>query len=271
MLLGLNGATIMHTPWDVELDLAARAGFAATEARHTKVRDFLASHSLSDACAMLDAAGLARGPLNALLDGVFGRTPAEVDAECAWLCGLAGEFQMPGIVVTPGPRPSEAQWADVRQAAVSTFQRLGRIGEEHGVDIGVEFIGLVGAAMTTLEQACEVVQAVARENVRLVLDLFSLFSGGSSLEAIGDIEPESILVVHVADCPDPKQGPIGRFDRLQPGDGVAPLRKMLQAVQATGYQGLVCVEVFNQGVWAQDPWDVSRLAYQRMTALTEGL
>ncbi len=271
MLLGLNGATIMHTPWDSELDLAARAGFAATEARHVKVRDFLASHSLSDACAMLDAAGLVRGPLNALLDGVFGRGPADVDAECAWLCKLASEFNMPGIVVTPGPRPSHASWADVRQAAVLAFQRLGRIGEEHGVDIGVEFIGLAGATMTTLEQAYEVVQAVDAENVRLVLDLFSLFSGGSSVDAIGNIEPSRMLVVHVADCPDPKQGPIGRFDRLQPGDGVAPLRKMLQTVRATGYEGLVCVEVFNQSVWAQDPWDVSRLAYARMTELVEGL
>jgi 2-keto-myo-inositol isomerase len=271
MLLGLNGATIMHTPWDVELGLAARAGFAATEARHTKVRDFLASHSVSDVCAMLDAAGLVRGPLNALLDGVFGRSPAEVDEECAWLCKLASEFSMSGIVVTPGPCPSDASWADVRQAAVNTFQRLGRIGEEHGVDIGVEFIGLEGAAMTTLEQAYEVTQAVARENVRLVLDLFSFFSGGSSLEAIGDIEPGRILVVHVADCPDPKQGAVGRFDRLQPGDGVAPLRRMLQAVLATGYEDLVCVEVFNQSVWAQDPWDVSRLAYARMAELVEGL
>jgi 2-keto-myo-inositol isomerase len=267
MILALNGATIMSTPWREELSITERFGFTGTEARQNKVRDFLSGGTLAEARNMLDSTKLQRGPLNALLDVVYGRPSAEVDDECDWLCDVAKELGFPGVIATPGPRPPHARWSEVEAKAVEAYARLGKIGERHGVDIGVEFIGIPGAAMTTLEQAYDVMRAVGQDNVRLVVDLFSFFLGGSSLNALAQCDPADILVAHLADCPDPVLGPVGRFDRLLPGDGVAPLGQMLTALKKTGYSGLLSVEVFNQEIWARDQDEVSKVAYQRSVSL----
>ena len=267
MDLGLNGATIMSTPWREEIHIAAQTGFAATEARQNKVRDFLAAGTLNQANQMLEESGLRRGPLNALLDVVYGRAESEVDEECAWLCEISRELGFPGIVATPGPQPHDTPWTEIRADAIKAYSRLGGIGVRYGVEVGVEFIGIAGNALTTLEQAHEVMRGVGRDNVRLVVDLFSFFLGGSSLAALSQMAPEDILVAHLADCPDPARGPVGRFDRLLPGDGGAPLGLMVTALRQTGYDGLLCVEVFNKGLWAQDPHEVARIAHERSAEL----
>ena len=103
MRLGLNGATIMNTPWPQEIEIATQTGFAGLEPRRPKLRAFLAKDSLARAWATLEAAPLERGPINALLDVAFGRTESEVEAECEWLCGVACELGYAAIVATPGP------------------------------------------------------------------------------------------------------------------------------------------------------------------------
>jgi 2-keto-myo-inositol isomerase len=267
--LGLNGATIMSTPWRDEIRIAARARFVATEARQNKVRDFLATGTLIQANQMLEESGLRRGPLNALLDVVYGRPETEVDEECAWLCEISQQLGFPGIVATPGPRPQNATWPEIRAEAVKAYSRLGDIGERYGMGIGVEFIGTAGASMTTLEQAHEVMRGVGRDNVRLVVDLFSFYLGGSSLAALSHVPAEDIMIAHLADCPDPAQCPVGRFDRLLPGDGVAPLGQMVSTLRGTGYDGLLCVEVFNKEIWERDPMEVADTAYKRSFELLE--
>jgi sugar phosphate isomerase/epimerase len=52
---------------------------------------------------------------------------------------------------------------------------------------------------------------------------------------------------HVSDWPVPLPGIL--MGRAMMGDGVINLRQLRQAVDATGYDGPIEVEIFNQEIW----------------------
>ena len=57
---------------------------------------------------------------------------------------------------------------------------------------------------------------------------------------------------------------IGDKDRIYPGAGVAPLGKIIRTLVATGFSGLLSLELFNRDYWAQDAEQVARKGLDSM-------
>jgi sugar phosphate isomerase/epimerase len=54
------------------------------------------------------------------------------------------------------------------------------------------------------------------------------------------------------------------LDRGMPGDGVIDLRAIRRMVEATGYDGLIDVEIFSaQNWWKREPSEVLRICLER--------
>jgi len=51
--------------------------------------------------------------------------------------------------------------------------------------------------------------------------------------------------------------------RLFPGDGVIPLREIIAAVRAIGYNGVASVEIFRPEYWRRKPLAVAKQAYAK--------
>jgi 2-keto-myo-inositol isomerase len=76
-------------------------------------------------------------------------------------------------------------------------------------------------------------------------------------------------VLHINDVEDVPKPDITDGHRLYPGEGVLPLQDILSAVRATGWDGVLSVELFREEYWRQDPLAVAREAKAKTLAVWE--
>ncbi len=102
----------------------------------------------------------------------------------------------------------------------------------------------------------------------LCLDTFHLWTAGTSWDEVAALDPALIVVAHISDVT-PRQGAEWRdADRdVLPGDGILPLQEGIQAIRATGYDDLWCVEMLGAYHWEWDPYVLAREVKQRADAL----
>ena len=60
-------------------------------------------------------------------------------------------------------------------------------------------------------------------------------------------------------------------DRTYPGDGIAPIRNVLQTLQNRNKPLILSVEVFNKNYYKQDALVVAKTALAKMKAVVKGL
>uniref|UniRef100_UPI0013D09C6C sugar phosphate isomerase/epimerase family protein n=1 Tax=Enterobacter hormaechei TaxID=158836 RepID=UPI0013D09C6C len=79
------------------------------------------------------------------------------------------------------------------------------------------------------------------------LDTFHILARGTDLSAMRAIPRDRIPLVQVADAPllDMDLLSWSRHWRCMPGQGDLPLDSFMQALDATGYDGLLSLEIFN--------------------------
>ena len=93
----------------------------------------------------------------------------------------------------------------------------------------------------------------------LTLDSFHIFARKTDLKAIRSIPGDKIVLVQLADAPWLEMDVISwsRHFRCFPGQGDFPLTEFMDAVSATGYSGLLSLEIFNDQFRAGSPRGVA--------------
>jgi 2-keto-myo-inositol isomerase len=99
----------------------------------------------------------------------------------------------------------------------------------------------------------------------VLADVFHLYKGGSEFHGMRLLGPSAIQVLHMNDFPDnPPREKIDDSYRIYPGDGAAPLTKILQTLHATGGQKVLSIELFNRAYWSQDALTVAKTGLAKM-------
>ncbi|MGH6862620.1 MAG: bifunctional sugar phosphate isomerase/epimerase/4-hydroxyphenylpyruvate dioxygenase family protein, partial [Phyllobacterium sp.] len=95
--------------------------------------------------------------------------------------------------------------------------------------------------------AWEVVRRTDHPNVGLILDSFHTLSRKIDVNSIRSIPKEKIFIVQLADAPliDMDLLYWSRHFRNMPGEGDLPVLEFMKAVAATGYDGYLSLEIFN--------------------------
>jgi sugar phosphate isomerase/epimerase len=62
----------------------------------------------------------------------------------------------------------------------------------------------------------------------------------------------------------PARGEMNDSHRVYPGDGVAPLNQILRDLNASGFRGVLSLELFNKEYWQQDAFEVARTGLEKM-------
>lgn len=263
MRLCLNGATIMHSPLERDVEIAAEGGFSALEIWAGKLDAYLDRHVLSDLRGQLEAHAITPWCINSIED-ITHRTAArrgELLAEVERVAGVARAIGAPSIVVVPGTRPDGASAADSIKDAVDVLRAMSDVAGEVG--LAFEFLGKPGCAVPTLDMAIEIVGSVARDNVGMVIDTFHFYAGASCLEDIRNVSIEKLFVVHLNGCEDHPLTQLTDAHRLYPGEGVIPIDGILAVLRERGFDGMASIEIFRPEYWSQDPHEVARNAYNR--------
>ncbi len=270
MKLALNGATTMKADLATDIRAAEAAGFDFVEIWAAKLRKYLHSHSAADLRLLFDESGVEPLSINSIEHVTF-RSPtdyAAIKAEGEELSSLAATLRCPYIVVVPGRLPEQApSLEEIIDESVRVLTDLGTIAERHGIALAFEFLGQADCSVPTLELADEIVRRVGRPDVGLVIDSFHFYAGGSTMDMIETLAPESLFVFHINDAENLPREQLQDSHRLLPGLGILPLAGMIKAFKRIGYDRVASVEIFRPEYWERDPFELAREA----KSATEGV
>jgi 4-hydroxyphenylpyruvate dioxygenase len=130
--------------------------------------------------------------------------------------------------------------------AAADFHELGERAAKRGLRVAFEALAW-GRHVNDYREAWEVVRRADHPAVGLVLDSFHTLARGTELKAMRSIPRDRIFLVQVADAPRLEMDYLSwsRHYRCFPGQGELPVGDFMEALQATGFDGLLSLEIFN--------------------------
>jgi 4-hydroxyphenylpyruvate dioxygenase len=132
------------------------------------------------------------------------------------------------------------------ERAAADFHELGERAAKRGMRVAFEALSW-GRHIHDYRDAWEVVRRANHPAVGLVLDSFHVLARGTDLSAIRAIPSDKIFLVQMADAPrlDMDYLSWSRHYRCFPGQGDLPIDDFMDALHATGFDGLLSLEIFN--------------------------
>lgn len=132
------------------------------------------------------------------------------------------------------------------ERAAADFHELGEMAAKRGMRVGFEALAW-GRHINDYRDAWEVVRQADHPAVGLVLDSFHTLARGTDLKALRAVPKDRIFLVQIADAPKLEMDYLSwsRHYRCFPGQGELPVQDFMVALQATGYDDLLSLEIFN--------------------------
>jgi 4-hydroxyphenylpyruvate dioxygenase len=142
--------------------------------------------------------------------------------------------------------------------SAADFHELGEHAAKRGLRVGFEALAW-GRHINDYRDAWEVVRRANHPAIGLVLDSFHTYARKTDLKPLHAIPGDRIFLVQLADAPwlDMDVLNWSRHFRCFPGQGDLPLLDFMAAIQATGYQGELSLEIFNDQFRAGSPRPVA--------------
>jgi 4-hydroxyphenylpyruvate dioxygenase len=130
--------------------------------------------------------------------------------------------------------------------AAADFRELGERAAKRGLRIGYEALAW-GRHIHDHRDAWEIVRRADHPNVGLILDGFHTLARKIEVDSIRSIPKEKIFIVQLADAPAIDMDLLywSRHFRNMPGEGDLDVTGFMRAVAATGYDGYLSLEIFN--------------------------
>lgn len=228
---------------DEKLEAIARAGFKRVEIFENDLLSF--SGSPADVRRMIGDFGLStitfqpfrdfEGMPDAQRERALLRAERKFDVMEALDCDL--------LLVCSNVSPDSLGGID---RAAADLRALGERAQKRGIRIAFEALAW-GRHINDYRDAWEAVRRANHPAVGLVLDSFHILARGTDLTAMRSIPRDRIFLVQVADAPrlDMDFLSWSRHFRNFPGQGDLPLDDFMDALHATGFDGLFSLEIFN--------------------------
>lgn len=159
-----------------------------------------------------------------------------------------------------------------RERIMADLTEAGERAAKRGLRIGYEALAW-GRHVHDHREAWSLVRDVDHPAVGLILDSFHSLSRGIPSSSIGDIRPEKLFIVQVADAPilDMDHLSWSRHFRSMPGQGEFPLDDWAGAIRKIGYDGYWSLEIFNDRFRAGSATTVALDGYRSLRILEGGI
>ncbi|WP_162052166.1 sugar phosphate isomerase/epimerase family protein [Pontibacter pamirensis] len=255
-----------------ELEIASQAGFRSVEIWMDSLQAYLeGGGTLPEARKRLDNLGLK-------VENAIGFAQWVVDDDTARMKGmelLKREMEMLaqlGCHRTAAPPVGATQdpGLDLKRAA-ERYRAILELGEQTGVVPQLELWGF-SQNLSRLSEVMYVAIESGHPSARVLLDVYHLYRGGSSVDSLPLVGKAAIEVFHVNDYPaNTPSATITDADRVYTGDGVAPLSRILQYIHNPEKPVVLSLEVFNKDYYAQDPLKVAQAGLVKMKSMTRSM
>jgi len=271
-VLGFNTSTIRGQNLGIvrEIDIASQAGFTGLEPWVGEIETYQQNGgSLPDLKKRIEDAGLKVESAIGFFDWVVDDDKQRKNGMEAAKKSMNLVRQIGGIRIAAPPVGATKQ-NDIRLSRIAErYRMLLEIGDQAGVVPQVEIWGF-SKTLGRLSEAAYVAIESGHPKACILPDVYHLHRGGSSFSGIPLLGPSSIHVFHVNDYPaNPPRQDLTDADRVFPGDGIAPLPKLLEDLREGNFQVMLSLELFHREYWKQDPLEVARAGYKKLLAVVE--
>lgn len=126
------------------------------------------------------------------------------------------------------------------------LRELAREAADNGTRVALEFMPLTN--IVTVAQARQLIETVDHPTAGICVDVWHVERGGSPLGDLAALPPELVFAVEIDDAAGVRIGSFYEdtiYNRRLPGDGDFDLPGFVEAVRATGFDGLWGVEILS--------------------------
>jgi sugar phosphate isomerase/epimerase len=244
---GIIGMALEPTDLITTIEVADEADYDVLELRVDMVVPYLAQgHTVEALVDKFESVPLRPHVLSAIedIDMPEGPERREMIALYRRMCEVAQAIQCPSIQVVSGAWFADSPWPTIRQETARGLREMAEIGAEYGIFVLYE--PLAWMPVRSLEQTLDVIDETDHPNVGPLVDTFQIFAGGGEMETIRGLDPETIFSVHLADTGPKQLDEWADEDRYpMPGEGIVPVRELMAAILSTGYDGVICDEIWS--------------------------
>ena len=258
MQICFNQATTMkRSTLEKDLEYCEKYGYDLIEIRLDKLRDYLKIHTVEDLVTFFSSSKLKPYAFNALEFITFRDSSGyqQIKADLKFLCEIGSKIGCKKIVVVPTFDVGDFNKEAIKKESIRVLNELADQAEPYGVKLAYEFVGYPNCSVNTFGQTYEIVKAVNRDSVGLVLDCFHFHAMGSKIEDLKKADPKKIFIFHIDDSEDYPVGALRDDKRLWPGEGVIDLDQILSTLKQIGYSEMVSVELFRPEYW---DWEIEK-------------
>ena len=261
--LGSRLTVCMHEASSERFDFrAAMEGYAKAGVRYVepnllKVREFaMKEGGPAAAKRLLDDLGLLPASSSNQL-GLMEPSDQRVKnlEELKWKVEMAQAIGADRLV-TPSAGAGTYTEDDYKRG-VDNMREAAEIAKPFGVTLMLEHARTSRFA-GSLPTALKLVRETNHPNYRVMMDTYHFWGGISKFEDLELLRDGELHHLHFEDVPaDPPREIQGQPHRKFPGEGIAPLRRIIEVLKAKKYAGAVSFETFNPEVQATDPYQVA--------------
>ena len=238
----------------------SKAGVRAVEIVLTKAREFAekdgAGGNLSAARKLLDDLGLTAASSSNHV-GAIEPNPnrAKNLDDLKAKCELAQILGADKIVTIPAMTAKPAE--DDYKRGVDNVREAADISGKYNVTLAIEFSKFFTFA-NTLTTALTFVRAANHPHVRPMIDTYHFWIGPSKFEDLELLRDGELIHMHFEDTPrEPVRELLEQRHRVLPGEGVAPLERIVEAVRKKKYAGALSVELMEPSFQSMDPYQLA--------------
>lgn len=251
----------------------SKAGIRAVEVVLTKAREFAAKDSpggnFMSARKLLDDLGLKAASSSNHVGAIEpnpnrARNLDDLKAKCelAQILGADKIVTIPAMTTKPTEDDYKRGVDNVREAA--------DISGKCNVTLAIEFSKFFTFA-NTLSTALTFVRAANHPHVRPMIDTYHFWIGASKFEDLELLRDGELVHMHFEDTPrEPVRELLEQRHRVLPGDGIAPLKRIVEAVKRKKYGGALSVELMEPSFQSMDPYQLATKVRAAVEPLLNG-
>ena len=266
MFVSMHEASSARSDFKAAMEGYAKAGIKAVEPDLAKVREFAMKESPAAARKLLDDLGLkAVSSSNqlGLMEPSDQRT-ANLE-QLKWKVELAQAIGADRLV-TPSAGTGNYKEDDYKKG-IDNMREAAEIAKPFGVTLMLEFARTSKFA-ACLPTALKLVRELNHPNYRVMMDTYHFWGGISKFEDLDLLRDGELHHLHFEDVPaDPIRELQGQPDRRFPGEGIVPLRRIVEVLKKKKYIGPASLEMFQAATPALQAMDPYQMAMKARSAI----
>jgi 2-keto-myo-inositol isomerase len=262
MTLAIHQNTSSGAGYRKSLEGWSRAGIKHVEITAALLDEFLKTDTLAAAGRVLSDLGLTPVCAACGVGGLWEPNPGQAASLEAFKkrCEMFATLGLPRIYSPTGTTGKFTE--EDYKAGPENIRQVAEIAKQFRLTVMAEFIR-TSTYISTLPTLLKMTRTAAHPNMAILFDFYHFWSGLNKLEDLDVIRPGEIGHVHFQDVPDIPRELLDSTTRFIPGDGIAPLNRMLRKLADKDYAGPLSVELFLPKFQKGDPFEVAREIRQK--------